>query len=224
MPTAHKLMEKIKFKIRKSFFIDIILNDTAKNGASCEKITNLLSYKPSFLLDQGPRASYNHPMIKKLNRNTLIFLILIFTVIIDQITKVIARATLSPFIELSYLNGMFTMRHTENKGAFLSLGADMPDYMRFWIFSVFVLIGLTYILWTVIKDKTMDLFQTITMSFIIGGGIGNLIDRIFRGSVTDFLNVGIGEIRTGIFNFADMYVTFGAIILFIRAIQEKLKK
>ena len=163
-------------------------------------------------------------MIKRLNRNVLIMVILLVTVILDQVTKVIARNNLSPFEELSYLGGMFTMRHTENKGAFLSLGADLPDNARFWIFSVMVLVGLSYILWTMIKDKTMDRFQTITMSYIVGGGIGNLIDRIFRGSVTDFLNVGIGDLRTGIFNVADMAVTFGAIILFIKAIQDKIKK
>ena len=160
-------------------------------------------------------------MLNKITRQTLIFILLIITVVFDQITKVIARNTLSSVDELSYLGNMLTLRHTENTGAFLSLGSDLPESARFWIFSVMVSVGLGYVLWQLLRDKVMGQFETVCWAIIIGGGIGNLIDRIGRGSVTDFLNVGIGNLRTGIFNVADMAVTFGAIALLLIAIRNK---
>lgn len=163
-------------------------------------------------------------MLKKLNRPTLIFTLLIITVIFDQITKVVARNTLSAIHELSYLGNTLILRHTENTGAFLSLGSDLPENVRFWIFSVMVSVGLAYVLWQLLRDKQMGQFETVAWAIIIGGGVGNLIDRIGRGSVTDFLNVGIGNLRTGIFNVADMAVTFGAIALLIYALLNKMNK
>lgn len=163
-------------------------------------------------------------MINRLSRNGLITLIALSTVIIDQITKVIARNTLGPAEELSYLGNTVIFLHTENTGAFLSLGSQLPEYVRFMIFSVLVGAGLIYVTYSLIKDKTMETYETIAWAMIIGGGFGNLIDRVFRGSVTDFLNMGIGGLRTGIFNAADVAVTTGAIILFLAAVSKKLKK
>jgi signal peptidase II len=60
------------------------------------------------------------------------------------------------------------------------------------------------------------MLQMVCISTIIGGGISNIFDRIlFGGYVTDFMNFGIGSLRTGILNFADMSITFGAIVLII---------
>ncbi|HOX92833.1 MAG TPA: signal peptidase II, partial [Spirochaetales bacterium] len=60
------------------------------------------------------------------------------------------------------------------------------------------------------KDRT----RLILLACIIGGGLGNLGDRLFNGfAVTDFLNFGIGKLRTGVLNVADLSVTFGALAL-----------
>jgi signal peptidase II len=163
-------------------------------------------------------------MLNKLHRNWLIAIIALITIILDQLTKVVARKSLSPLEELSYLGNTFVLQHTENTGAFLSLGSDLPEGVRFLIFSVLVGAGLVYVTYSLVNDKTMELHETIAWSMIIGGGFGNLIDRVFRGSVTDFLNLGIGNIRTGIFNIADVAVTTGAILLFLSALNKKFGK
>jgi signal peptidase II len=163
-------------------------------------------------------------MLNKIHRNLLITLIALSTILIDQVTKVIVRNTLNPYEELSYLAHTFLLSHTENTGAFLSLGATLPENVRFLIFSVVVGLGLLYVSYSLFKDKTMTRTETMSWAMIIGGGFGNLIDRVFRGSVTDFLNLGIGNLRTGIFNVADMAVSAGAVILFWIAIQRKFKK
>ncbi len=76
-----------------------------------------------------------------------------------------------------------------------------------------VIIGaIIYLIW----GRNLSIFQEICLSSIIGGGISNVVDRIFNnGYVTDFLNFGIGRIRTGILNFADMFITFGAILFLL---------
>ena len=70
------------------------------------------------------------------------------------------------------------------------------------------------------------MLQIACISTIIGGGISNIFDRIlFSGFVTDFMNFGIGSLRTGILNFADMSITFGAILLiFVQYIKETKHK
>lgn len=162
-------------------------------------------------------------MLKKLNRNVLITIVALITILLDQVSKIIARSSLTMYEEHSFLGNVFVIQHTENTGAFLSLGSQLPENIRFLIFSVIVGLGLLYVLWSLIKEKGMEFHETFAWSMIIGGGIGNLIDRIGRGSVTDFLNLGLGSLRTGIFNVADMAVTAGAIILFWSAISKKMK-
>lgn len=63
--------------------------------------------------------------------------------------------------------------------------------------------------------------ETIALSLAVGGGIGNLIDRIAFGSVTDFLNFGIGQVRTGIFNVADMAIMAGLFLFLYAAMKPK---
>jgi len=71
----------------------------------------------------------------------------------------------------------------------------------------------------------MTKYQTIAMSLVLGGGFGNLIDRIYNhGLVIDFMNAEIGSLRTGVFNVADIAITFGAIWLFILSVKSSSKR
>lgn len=138
-------------------------------------------------------------------------------IIIDQITKVIA-ATQLPSVTLRYLGDTIRLHYAENQGAFLSLGANLPDSIRFLLFTVFsaiVLIALLY--YIVIYEKDMPFSQLIVWSIMFGGGISNLIDRLFRnGLVRDFLNIGIGNLRTGVFNIADVALTGGVVVAILQ--------
>ena len=106
----------------------------------------------------------------------------------------------------------------------MSLGANLPEWLRFLIFSVFVAIGLGFVIWHVFKSKEMTLISTWALSLIIAGGIGNLIDRFFRGTVTDFLVMGIGPLRTGVFNLADFIIVIGSCLLVWEQIQLSRKE
>jgi len=144
-------------------------------------------------------------------------------VAIDQWTKILAQRELQFAPPKVYLDGFFRLEYAENSGAFLSLGSKLPQEVRFWIFIVAVgafLLGALYYLYF---DKKLDRTSLFSLAIISGGGIGNLIDRIFRVNhgVVDFLNIGFGSVRTGIFNVADMAIMLGVILLFVKSLTAK---
>ena len=102
-----------------------------------------------------------------------------------------------------------------NTGVFLSLGSALAPATRFWLFVVGVGGVLAMLLVLTIKDARFRRPEVVAVAAIVGGGIGNLVDRVQLGAVRDFLNVGIGPLRTGIFNVADMAITFGGIALIL---------
>ncbi|HEV2720597.1 MAG TPA: signal peptidase II, partial [Thermoanaerobaculia bacterium] len=104
--------------------------------------------------------------------------------------------------------------YTENAGAFLSLGDNLPVHLRTIIFDVVVAIGLIAAIVVLARGKVTAHGDDIALAFIVGGGIGNLIDRIrFSGKVTDFIYLQAGPLHTGVFNVADMAITFGVLWL-----------
>lgn len=152
--------------------------------------------------------------MNKLYRLALILLVVGCCVGLDQAAKVVARRTLAASAPVSLLGGLVVFEYAENTGAFMSLGARLPAQARMvlWIgvVGVMMLVGLVYIA----RTDELDLPQTLVLACVIGGGIGNLIDRILNnGAVIDYVSVGIGRLRTGILNIADLFVTFGVIVL-----------
>lgn len=147
-----------------------------------------------------------------------ILVTLIGCVILDQLTKWIAIAWLKNQPPIIFPGNLFRFQYAENPGAFLSLGSQLSDSTRFWVFTVSVGAVLLACLYFLIKERQGDFFQTLAFSLLIGGGFSNLLDRIFRneGRVVDFMNMGIGNLRTGIFNIADMAIMAGIGIILVR--------
>lgn len=134
----------------------------------------------------------------------------------DQLTKYVATARLRGQPAQSYCGNLVRLQYALNPGGFLSLGASLPARTRFWLFAVFnaaLLAGAGYILLT---RWTMLCFRFVAVVLLVAGGLGNQIDRTVQGGlVTDFLNVGIGPVRTGIFNVADVALTAGVLVLLL---------
>lgn len=131
----------------------------------------------------------------------------------DQATKVLAHQQLAGRGAVSLLGDTIRLSYVENAGAFLSLGAGLSSMARFWLFGVAVAVGLAILAIAGATDRAANTVRLTSVALLIGGGLGNLIDRANLGVVRDFLNVGVGSIRTGIFNVADLAVTVGAIAL-----------
>src|ERR1700739_714516 len=131
----------------------------------------------------------------------------------DRFTKDLAKEHLMNKEPASYFHDTFRLLYVENTGAALSLGDSIPQPYNFLLLSIvplLFLIGLC--VYTIIKSPQISRIKTFCFALIFSGGIGNIIDRIFFDRhVTDFMNVGILNLRTGSFNVADMCVTAGVI-------------
>src|ERR1039457_7046795 len=152
--------------------------------------------------------------MKLLKRILIIAPVLLSCVGCDQVTKYIARQELSNSEPITYLNNIFRLQYAENPGAFLSLGAGSSENIRFWIFTLISGLFLAGMLVYLVASSKSTTAHIIALSLMVGGGAGNLIDRIFNhGRVIDFMILGIGPLRTGVFNVADSAISRGVIWL-----------
>jgi len=159
----------------------------------------------------------------KLSRTAGIVLLIALNIAIDQISKVIVRANIDPTERIKVIGDFFLLMNVENTGAFLGMGSDMNETLRL-IFLLILPVGvLCYLVYYILSNKSLDKISVIALSCIAGGGIANVFDRIAFGSVTDFFYLHINDtFRTGIFNVADMSVTFGMIaLLFVMLFNKK---
>jgi signal peptidase II len=134
----------------------------------------------------------------------------------DQVTKRLAKETLHDRPPQSFLFDTFRLEYALNPGGFLSVGADMTPSLRFWFFVVFNIMFLAAAFYLLATKWNMHLVKFAALVLLMAGSIGNLIDRtLHNGLVTDFANLGIGPVRTGIFNVADVAITLGVLALLI---------
>jgi len=162
-------------------------------------------------------------MSKNISRILIILSIIITNVGCDQVTKQMATEQLKSAPTSSYLDNFFVLTYAINKGAFLSLGSDFNPTLKFWLLTVMPVLVMLGMIGYTFFSKSLTMLQTVAFSFIIGGGISNVYDRImYDGAVVDFMNMGIGSLRTGIFNFADVSIMIGmGLFLLSSFIKEK---
>lgn len=162
------------------------------------------------------------------NRYKILFFCLLSFAFIgcDRVTKEIAKEHLKDKPSISYFNDKVRFVFAENTGAFLSFGADWPDKKSFWLLTVLPIAFLTGLFIVLMRRmKRTSSFEMTAFILIFSGGIGNMIDRLlFNRHVTDFINLGINDIRTGIFNVADVYVTSGVLMLFFNFLKQTFRK
>jgi signal peptidase II len=150
--------------------------------------------------------------------------IMVLVILSDRMTKVWAVETLKGYPSQSYLGDSFRIIYAENEGAFLSLGSDLPENVRFWVLAVIPILALGYFGFTLFFNNDVGPWQRIAFAFIIAGGGSNIIDRILEGKVVDFLNIGIGDFRSGIFNIADMAIMAGLFLILPMAFKSSAPK
>tara|TARA_B100001964_G_C13741683_1_gene383422 strand:- start:80 stop:529 length:450 start_codon:yes stop_codon:yes gene_type:complete len=144
--------------------------------------------------------------MKKLTRqDKLFFLVTIFVIVVDQITKLVVRNTFELKQSLPVIKGFFHLTYTLNTGSGFSLLKDQNTAL-IWVSILILCIILYY------YDKISDNKVTaISVALIVGGAIGNLIDRLILGGVIDFFDFIIWPV----FNIADSAITIGVFILLI---------
>lgn len=166
--------------------------------------------------------------MKLSKRSIYIILVIVLTIVVDQVSKVLVRDNIELRTETSIgeqiqlIGENFIMMNVENEGAFLGMGSDLNPTLRIILLLILPILVLGFVLRYILKDKTLDNWSLFAFASIIGGGIANVYDRIVYGSVTDFFYIKLTDLlRTGIFNMADLSVTTGMIILVIVSFKKK---
>ena len=131
----------------------------------------------------------------------------------DQLSKRIVRSRVDSYEKIPIVKGHFTLTNVENKGAFLSVGHSLPDQFKTVFLAVLPLVALGIALLYLFLNDRITALRAAGICFLVGGGLGNILDRLFYGSVTDFLHLQYGAFQTGIFNLADVSIVIGLILI-----------
>ena len=106
---------------------------------------------------------------------------------------------------------------TKNTGIALSLFSSSGSFTQIFLL-ILIFIALIFLTYTFLR--TQDITQKTGLLFVLSGGFGNFIERLFYGSVTDYLHLRIGTTSLFVFNFADFLITLGAVLIIVVWIRE----
>lgn len=138
-------------------------------------------------------------------------------VVLDQLTKWFIRAQLGVFDSLPVIDGLFSITHVRNTGGAFSLFAGAHEALRvpfFLLVSVVAIVVLLHFVRRVASGQWVVLFA---LGAVLGGAVGNMIDRATFGEVTDFLDVHWRGYHWPTFNVADSFITVGMLILILHS-------
>lgn len=159
--------------------------------------------------------------VKRVLRAIIILAILGSNIGCDQFSKSIARTKIGDSEEISLVFNRLTLMRVENKGAFLSIFDSLPEPGKSILLIFFPVVVLTLAAIYLFTKHGLSKMSVLAISFVVGGGIGNIYDRIIHGSVTDFLHIDFGLFQTGIFNMADVSVMTGVILILIESFHQR---
>lgn len=141
---------------------------------------------------------------------TIIIYLSIILLIIDQVSKILVVKLIDLNHSIVLIKNFFYLTYTHNTGAAFSILTGQR------LFLILVAITILIILFNYLrKNKVEEILDKIAFSLIIGGSLGNLIDRIVRGYVVDFIDTKIFGYNFPIFNLADTFIVIGVFLLII---------
>ncbi|THB75591.1 MAG: lipoprotein signal peptidase [Gammaproteobacteria bacterium] len=137
----------------------------------------------------------------------------VVVVIADQITKILVLQNFQ-YQESIAIFPSFNLVHVHNYGAAFSFLSDAGGWQR-WLFAVLALVFSVLIVLWISRLKPGERFTAIGLALVLGGAIGNLVDRIYHGYVIDFLDFYMGTSHWPAFNVADIAISIGVVALII---------
>lgn len=161
--------------------------------------------------------------VKSVLRTLAIFLALIMNVGCDQISKNIVRQRIDYDERIGLVNDYLTLTKIENRGALLGLGQSLPQPVKVLLLTVLPLASLGLALLYLLANRNLSKSMVVSICFIIGGGIGNIYDRLIYGSVTDFLHIDFVLFETAIFNLADVSIFTGVLVILFDVVRGRTK-
>lgn len=158
---------------------------------------------------------------KRRQRIILVFSIILASMIFDQASKIIVRNNMTNNDTISFVKNSIAIIKAENTGAALGLGGNLPSMLKTIYFQIVPIAVLFFFLRKLVTKIEISKLSAVGLSLSIGGAIANIFDRVFYGSVTDFIQLNVGTMKTGIFNIADIFIVFGTIIVVFELIYNK---
>ncbi len=141
----------------------------------------------------------------------LAIIISVVVIIIDQLTKLWAYHSLQGTRGIQVIGNMLEFRYVENRGAAFGILQG-----RMWFFYVITIIVVAILFYYLFTQDRSSIFLNITVGLLIGGALGNFIDRLLRGFVVDFIKVDfVSQINFPVFNVADIAITIGSVLFII---------
>ena len=145
-----------------------------------------------------------------------IFCIVIFTLFLDQVSKRIVVENIEIFANNLVISKYFNLVYVENRGVSFGMFSEHDKSFYFGILSMLVS---AYIIYLLVKSN--NLIESLGLSLILGGAVGNGVDRLYYGYVVDFIDLHLNNLHWPAFNFADTFITFGAIVFVFSIILNK---
>lgn len=151
----------------------------------------------------------------------LFFLLMAGVILADQLTKILALQYLAPVGSYPLWEDVLHLTYVENTGAAFGM---LKDHR--WVFLVISTVALGGMIVYMFLNKSRHPLEAVAVAFIVGGGIGNMIDRVARGFVVDFVDVKCIPFWKYIFNVADIFVCVGCglFILYVLLYETRVKK
>lgn len=141
------------------------------------------------------------------------FLLILVLLIVDQITKAIVFQKIPFLSSQSIIPGFFNITHIHNRGAIFGFFSQSDSQFLHIVLMLATLVALALVVYYFFMIPTAEKLTKISLSLILAGALGNLIDRVFRGYVIDFLDLYVKKWHWPSFNVADSCVTIGAFLL-----------
>jgi signal peptidase II len=138
-------------------------------------------------------------------------------IIVDQAAKLIVQAIFSddPYKVITVIKNFFLVRYVENTGAVWGIFSQSASVIIPKVITILSILALILVIYFFLKLESRCSFELTSLSFIIGGALGNIIDRLYQGYVVDFLDVFVKDYHWPTFNVADSFISIGVVLLII---------
>lgn len=159
-----------------------------------------------------------------MNRRLFYPIIILALLSIDQLTKALVARSIPFQSSQSVIPGFLDLTHIRNRGAIFGFFSHSESRILFIFLTLVSLVALGLVLYYFFKTPSSQRFMKISLSIILAGALGNLIDRVFRGYVIDFLDFYIKSWHWPSFNVADACITTGAFLLIFILVFKRSKQ
>lgn len=159
-----------------------------------------------------------------MNRKLPYFLIVAVLIIVDQLSKALIARRITLLNSKTVISGFFDLTHIQNRGAIFGFFSQSGSPLLHVLLMLASLAALGIVVYYFFKTPASERLILISLSLILSGALGNLVDRILRGYVIDFLDFYVKSWHWPSFNVADASITIGALLLILMLISRRKEK